>query len=56
MDSTQVYGGLTLVVLGTALMFATGATGGVPLVAASVGAVVLSVGTLLVGTSKSRQV
>lgn len=57
MDQTQVYGGLALVVVGTVLMFATSLTQAtVPMLAASVGAVGLAIGTLLLGTSKSKQV
>jgi len=56
MDRTQVAGGLALVLVGSALMFATTLTDGVPLVAASLGAVGLAIGTLLAGTSKSARV
>jgi len=57
MNSTQVVAGLVLVAVGTALMFATGVAGSsLPVLAASVGALALAAGTLLVGTSESRQV
>jgi hypothetical protein len=57
MDNTQVAAGLLLVAAGTGLMYATGVSGSsLPAVAAGVGAVAVAAGTLLVGTSKSRQV
>ncbi|MFB6121365.1 MAG: hypothetical protein ABEJ68_09650 [Halobacteriaceae archaeon] len=57
MNNTQVVAGLALVVVGAALMFATGVAGStLPVLVASVGALALAAGTLLVGTSKSRQV